>query len=356
MPKIGVISDIHFKDSLGYADHFEDRREGEKKLVLDKVREAFADCDAVVLNGDQLNSKDNSSVVIKEFVEFLESLGNKPVIILGGNHEKKGSGKSALDFLKAIEGKPNWQVFIDEIGYARIGGKNVTFLPYFHKSELGVTKNSEGTKKIMEMLASPTVVGDPTDILFVHHAISSTYTETGVDTASFDEVILDKAELEKRFKLVVGGHIHKHQHIGQTVVVGNTFTNEMGDTEKYVITIDTDTLEVTPVKLPCRPIFKVENPKTGDAEKFALKYGEDSIVRVELTKRVDDEVRAAIKKEFNDTFSAFMLLEKYPRTRKKLHFDEGVAEFSVETLLPVYAKENDIDEKKLAKAWEIINK
>lgn len=59
-------------------------------------------------------------------------------------------------------------------------------------------------------------------------------------------------------------------------------------------------------------------------------------------------------KEKLKKFDAYLLLEQYPRERKKVHFEEGMLEFSTEKLLEIYAKEREVDVKKLMLAWDII--
>ena len=83
--KIGVVGDMHMREKLGYADYFEDKRTKEKEGVLDYIVDKFKECSAIVFLGDQLNSRNNTSEVIKEFVSFVERFANKEVYILAGN-------------------------------------------------------------------------------------------------------------------------------------------------------------------------------------------------------------------------------------------------------------------------------
>src|ERR1035437_694588 len=161
--KILCIGDLHFKDSLGYAEYIPDGRVSEKKEVLDFIVESAKDCDGVVLMGDNFNSKNNSSEVNRQFVEFIERFWDKEVYILSGNHEKRGDGKTAIDFLAEIN-KGNWYIFTDP-GSVVIGTLKLDFLPYMLKSELGVETNEEAAKLMTKNLSGG-------DILFIHHMIS----------------------------------------------------------------------------------------------------------------------------------------------------------------------------------------
>lgn len=83
--KILAVGDLHFKDSLGYADCLEDRRVSEKESVLSFIVDQAEDCEVIVFCGDQLNARNNSSSVLKNFVGFLERFKNKQVFIIAGN-------------------------------------------------------------------------------------------------------------------------------------------------------------------------------------------------------------------------------------------------------------------------------
>ena len=341
---IGVIGDLHLKEKLGYADYFEDKRTKEKEGVLNYIVDSFKDCDSIVFLGDQLNSRNNTSEVIKEFVTFVERFSNKNVYILAGNHEKKGDGKSAIDFMKEVE-KPNWHIITDKVVGKKIGKLTTVFCPYFSKAELGVDTNEEGEK----LLTADVVGYEKPDILFHHHAVTDTETGGGISTSIFDEIVLPKKTLEKIYKLVVGGHVHKPQIIGRTVVSGSVFTNEVGETEKFVYTIDEETLKVESLPLPVRPIHKLTDPT--DAELKKIK--KDSIVKVELTKKIKADELMELKEKLGK-FDAYVMLENYPTERKKVNFEDGMLDFGIENLLTEYAKQNKISKEKLLKAWEVV--
>ncbi len=340
MSKIGVISDSHFKDRLGYADFFDDGREGERQAVLEAVEEAFKDCDFVIFNGDDLDKKNNTSETLRMFMSFVERFRGKQVILNAGNHQKFGDGKSALDFLQEIESAPALAITKPLHLFPTDG--RWTICPYFHLSELEVETVEEGSKKVMEMLPGG-------DILFVHHAISGTKTISGIPTDLFHEIVLPKEELEKRYKLVIGGHIHAPQDNGRTHVVGCTFSNEVGDDKKRVITIDSETLEVTSHWLPVRPILKLENPTVEQLNRLPT----EAIIKAVLTHKYDEHDIRDLKEQL-ETFSAHMLLEQVPHERKKLHFEDGVLDFSVDNLLSTYAVERKVDLEKLKYAISLL--
>lgn len=334
---IGVIGDLHFKEELSYADLFQDRRENEKNKVLDHIVNSLIDCDQIVFLGDQLNSKNNMSEVIKNFISFVERFGKKEIYIISGNHEKKGDGTTAIDFMREVN-KPNWHI-ITKPCEEKIEGLSVSFLPYMNKFEMKTEDNSESTKKIVKGLGGG-------DILFHHHSVSGTKTESGMVTDFFNEPVLPKAVIEKKYKLIVGGHIHKYQKQGKTIVSGSIFTNEVNESNKYILKIDKD-LKVENIALPGRQIYGLKDPQVSDLKKISG----GSIVKVVITdKKIDKE---ELEKEMA-RFDAYVLLEQYPNERKKIYADSGVIDFSVENLLSLYAKERGIDVNLLMEAYEEI--
>lgn len=336
--KIAAIGDIHFKESRGYADYISDRRIPEQQEILDFIFEQSKDCDKVVLLGDSLNGRNNPSRVLKEFVEFLERFKDKQLYILAGNHEKFGDGRSAIDFLKEIKGK-HWTVITDTI----LDEDGITFCPYFTRPEVGAKDSKQAATKIQSKLK-------PNKILFVHHAISESKTTHGGKTDLFDEAVLNRKTLEKKFELIVGGHIHQPDYTGKTIVTGSVFCDEVGELGKNMWIIDSkkDKIDVTPVRLPGRGIFKVENPAKAAIDKIPP----SSIVKAIVTKKGTD-IEAT--RELLRKFDAYVLVEQYPRERKKVHFEEGMLEFTVEQLLGEYAKQKKLDVNVLKRAWAAIN-
>ena len=336
MSKILVIGDMHLKDHLGYSEYIEGGRQNEKDEVLELIVNQSRDCDYVVFLGDLFNSKNNSSEVNRQVVQFLERF-DTDIYIISGNHEKKGDGTTALDFLKEVTNK-GWKIYSD-IEKIKLFGKEICFLPNMLNSELGVNNRDDAVEEILKRIGTG-------DILFAHHAISGT-TFNGIKTEILSEVVLPKEVLEKNFKLVVGGHIHDPQEVGRTVIAGSSFTNQVGEVERFIWKINDD-LSVEKINLPCREIHKIENPTIESLSKIK----KDSIVKAILTKKggmdIDD-----LKKELSK-FDAYLLIENYPSKRKKAHIEEGAFDFSIEALLELYAKEKKVDAKLLLKGLELI--
>jgi len=348
---LGIIGDMHWKPDLGYADFIKDRREEEKKEILDFIVSSFSNCDTIILLGDQLNGRTNSPEVIREFVKFIERFDGKKIYMIAGNHEKKGSGKSAIDFLGEIK-KPNWTIITNKTEKHSIGTISAVFCPYFTKSELEVEKNEEAIKAIFEKL-------DPADILFHHHTMAFGGKIAGLplDINQLPEPVLPLEDLQKNYKAIFGGHIHKpYTKFENAIVTGSVFNNEVGETQKYIWKIDetrTDDLINTTqqIALPGRSILKMEDPTNEELEKI----GADSIVKVIITKEKTEDELSALKEKLK-RFDAYILLERIPKQRKKMHYSEGesILEFNLIDLLKLYASEKNIPFKELSRGLDII--
>jgi len=336
---IGIISDFHLKEQLSYNEYIDDGREQEEQNILNFIVNSFKDCKSIVFIGDIFDSRTPSSTVIKKFVNFIEQFNKKKLYIVAGNHDKLYCGKkSSLDFLKEVKGK-NWHIITDEITNI----DDFTFVPYFSRQQLEVETNEKAEKLLMERLK-------PNKILFVHHAISGSKTNS-VMTDLFNEIVLPKKELEKKFKLVVGGHIHNPSISNNTIITGSIFTNDVNETEKYIWKLNTDTLENEQIKLPCRPIYKLENPTDKEIEELP----KNAIVKTVITKKLSAIKMGELKDKLKK-FDAYILVEQIKGERKKLHYSEGesLLEMSINKLLEIYSKEKGISLSKLLNGFELI--
>lgn len=341
--KIGIIGDFHAKDNLSYYEYIKDQRKSEKREIMDFIVDYFSDCNSVVFMGDNLNSKNNSSETIKDFIQFVERFNDKDVYIIPGNHEKRGNGKSAIDFMKEIN-KPNWHV-ITTPGFVKVYNHQMYFLPYMSLPELEVSNNLEGRDSILSHMDKNT---EHRKYLFAHHAISDTFSNGGISTNTFNEIILPKKQLESLFEKVFAGHIHKPQEDGNTVITGSVFNNEAGETEKFVWKVNVDTNNIEKGKLPGRPIYKFENPSI----KTLQELPSSGIIKVVVTSR---DVNIENIKEELKRFDCHVLLEHYPNERKKIHFDEGALDFSINNLLKMYSEEKKIPLDKLMRGMLAIS-
>ena len=331
--KILIFSDLHLSDTLPYNDIV--NREQEKKEILDFLVEKAKNCSSVILGGDSMNKRNNSSKVIREFTEFLERFEDKKLYILGGNHTKKPDGTSAKDYLKEIKNK-NWKIITDKIETI----ENIDFCPYFSKAELGVKNNEEGQKMIMSKLKG-------NKILVAHYAISDSLTGTGQNTNVFDEIVLPRKELAKRYGMVVAGHLHKSSLKDNVLITGSVFSREANEKPKYIWKLDKETLKIEKIALLGRKIYSFENQVNFN------EISKNSIVKVVITDRKLKEKIPEIKKELEE-FDGHTLSESYPRARKSIKFEKDLLEMTTEDLLKIYSRTRKISLEKLLEGWALV--
>ena len=328
---IGVIGDFHQKDELSYAEYFSDRRNGEKKEVLDKIVESLSDCKTIIFLGDCFNSKNNSSESIKQFVSFLERFAyTTEIIFLSGNHEKKPDGKWI------VVNKPI-MVITDK--------KTCWLCPYMYRSEIdGATTQQDVSNALRENFEQySSSIGNNVDFVFAHHAITGTNTANG-SVSSLNEPVLDAAWF-KVVKRVFGGHIHQPQDYDNVTITGNVFTQETGEDFKYVYRINDDN-SIDSIKLPVRPILKVENP----TEEKLASIPQYAIVKAVIT---DRSVNVEKTSELLLRFDASLIVEKYPN-EKRASVDHNDFSFDTEHLLREYAKHKELSPETLLKGYNLI--
>lgn len=345
--KILIIGDAHFKTELPYASLFEDGRKNEWNEMISFIFGKAKDCDEVVLMGDNFNTRHNHSGVIKDFVSFLNGFGKKNIHILRGNHETYGLS-SALDFIKEI-GKENWNVYLTK-ETQKIGDVNITFLPFMTPAMLDSKDSSEASKKLMDELENG-------DILFAHHGITGASVHGNL-VDLFNEVILDKSIIEKKFKKIFAGHIHNSQILSKkTIMTGSIFTSEMGEHEKSIWILDTNNMEVEEYKLPVRGIYKVDN--FTKAMSMPKEIPEHSIVKIIITDsaliEIDERSKLALREMLFSKYDAHIVVEERKRERRKVDTGKVGIDLSIDNLIKVFAKSKGIRYTDIQEGLKIIN-
>lgn len=339
--KILIVGDQHFKLDLPYSSYFEDRRRGEWEGVKNKIHEVAKGCDAVVLLGDNLNSKHNNSAVLEEFSWFLRGFGAKELHIIAGNHERFGS-KTAIDFLKKLS-PPNWHIYTEPqkaqiaTGIAFWG----MFVPFLTPAMVGAKDKEDGVIKAIEAL-------DSANIAFFHQGITGASVH-GQLVDLFNEIVLPQEDVELLFDRIFTGHIHGHQELSEkTTLTGSLFTSEVGEEKKYIFVYDTDTKLTEKIEMPERGIYKVTLP--GDVLKVeSIPSG--SIVKCYVT---DHQVSLDETKDLLKRFDASIIIEKYPAEREKLHFEDGALDLSLDNILKVYSEAKGIPFEALQRGIEML--
>lgn len=356
LKKIGVISDIHLRESMPYAECVADRREQEKNEILDFAVQTFIDeqCDAVVLNGDVLNSRVNSAAAISDLIGFMERLSSAgmKVIVIGGNHEAMGDGTSALDFLKGIKGK-DWVIATDSV--VRLDGDNnresIVLCPYFQRAAIKAQDTVQWHDTIMSHLDK----FSPADVLFIHHSISGCGVSDYVSTDSFSEPVLDAARLAEQFKCVIGGHIHRQGDYENNVhVVGSAWASEANDTPKRIMTVEIchDGVRTTSFPLPGRQIHGIKNATAADLASLPV----HDIIRAECDLSVIGQQGLAELREALSRFDGYVLEERVGGSREATTV-EGMTSremLTLPNLLREYALARGIDMEKLSRGMSLV--
>jgi DNA repair exonuclease SbcCD nuclease subunit len=338
--KLLIVGDLHFRPELPYAAAFDDGRRGEWNKALETIHKASENADAVVLMGDNLNTRHNHSTVIREFVEFLKGFGDRDVHILIGNHERYGDS-TALDFLERMEHE-RWHVYSILSQCIDIGDNvKATFVPFMTPWLAGGTGDLvKDTETFMSVLKE-------SDVAFFHQGITGAVTH-GTMVDLFNELVLPADGLKKLYKRVFSGHIHQHQELDDVITMtGSVFTMEVGDYTKFVYLYDTKTNTTERIQLPVRGIYKLVNGEYSND-----KIPENSIVKCELTERDVHDVDTV--KKVLSRFDASVLIEKYPSERKKIDIQGASIGLDLDSLLQMYAKAKDLSYNTLKEGLDLL--
>ncbi len=346
--RILVVGDQHFRYEQAYASAISDGRKGEWEAIKKTIHDTAKNCDAIVLMGDNFNSRHNHSSVIKEFIDFLNGFGDKEVHILAGNHERYGTS-TALDFLDRVQHK-NWRVYLNPT-QTKVAGQEAMMIPYMTPALLGVETKEEGVKAIVDAFPR-----SAWPLAFAHHGVAGARIH-GMPIDFMNEIVLPQKELEQHFSHVFAGHVHGKQHIFPSIyMTGNITTNEVGELEKSIWIYESDgtiDVEVKEVKLPVRGIYKFEIGSTDEDSVIfdLLALDSNSIVKVFVLSR---EVDMEDLKKVLQRFDASIIIEQYPNEREKVHFEEGGMDLSVENLLKLYAEAKGLPHSDLLEGFNII--
>jgi predicted phosphodiesterase len=293
--------------------------------------------------------------VIRDFVEFVSSFPPEKLIIVSGNHERFGDGRTALDFLKAID-KP-WKVLTSGVSSVPVEVKreneslvvNLRFIPYQTKLDWQVETDEEAAQKMVDEIGQCSIV-------FAHHAVKHD-SVSHITTDFFNEPILDSNEMFKFTDMVVIGHIHEPKLIESNGKIflrtGAVFTNKVDETHRSIWTIEIDNegnKKVIEHELPVRGIYKVFNPTVESLEKISS----HSIVKIVVTDRSIDSL--ALKNYASERFDGSLVVESYDTERNAVTIEGDVIDYSIEKMIHKYAEAKSMDASMLLRGYEMIRK
>ncbi len=215
MVSLAFIGDCH----LGYRHRFRTQRLRDYvKSFEEAVRKALnMDPDAVVFTGDLVHHSRPDPVsmrtVLKKLIEVAESC---PVIVCIGNHEIEGHlGTTYTPLYSDVH--ENIHVLSSESPHTvlKIGRKNIGF----HGFEY--TRSRERAEDMLRSV-SANLEGD-VNILCIHQAVERYLNPHEISLSALREVA-------PSYDLIVSGHVHRHQPIGEVSDVTPAFY--CGSTER----------------------------------------------------------------------------------------------------------------------------
>jgi DNA repair exonuclease SbcCD nuclease subunit len=342
--RILIVGDLHFRSELAYASSVKDGRQSEWEGVKSTIHVSAKSCDAVVLLGDNLNQKNNSSAVLKEFVEFLNGFGDKEIHILVGNHERQGAA-TALDFLDKVA-HPKWFVYAVPT-QTKVAGQEAMMIPFVTPALLGVETKEAGIEALIKTFPSSAI-----PLAFGHHAVGGSKLNN-LPVELLNEIVIPQKAMEQHFSHSFCGHIHQRQHLFPSIyMTGSIQTQEVGSHSKSIWVYESDgsiDVSVEEIALPVRGIYKIVWEERNAMEEIPS----NSIVKCYVTNR-DTDIEEVNK--FLSNFDASIVVEQYPSERAKVNFAESKLDFSVESLLKMYAEAKKVSYSDLMDGFNLIKK
>jgi hypothetical protein len=340
--KVAVVGDLHVKGSYGYAASFPDRRESERQAIYEEIRRNCEGTELVVLLGDVFDGRSNPSGSIREFTAFLESLGDRHVVIMGGNHDTFSDGSGALDYIREIRGK-KWHVVTGDPETLTAGGKTLHFVPYMRCTHTGHKDVAELTEWIM------TSIPTGCDMVFTHHAVSSSRMNHGSTDLLKGEPVLPRERLKASCVRSFHGHIHRPSNDESTFVVGSVMNEEVGeDGRKSMAVASPSTGLVVSFELPGRSLWKVEAKTLEEGMEAAA--GKD-FARISLSERPSDSEISALPKNIEIVVAPKERKETDAKPSEDLSRDS----LTPEKLLSKYAKNKNVSEERIQRGWALVS-
>ena len=230
-----VFTDLHLKNYSSYSSILPNginSRLQEGLDVLDQIKryanEHSAEyCinlgdlfDRVLVNPEELN------LTYRKLLEF-----RCKIIMLLGNHDYIRRRNSKWSVLEVLESDKIH--IVKDVERKEIGGRSIGFIPY--------TEEREFIEDAMNM--------EGTDILFIHQGISGFNPGTGISLKTNIPINVFRGN-----KLVVSGHYHKYQKLGDFMYLGSPIQHNFGEegNESHIMLLRTKSLtyDLLPIRSP----------------------------------------------------------------------------------------------------------
>jgi DNA repair exonuclease SbcCD nuclease subunit len=271
-------------------------------------------CQFVALPGDIFHTNSPTDHQIGLFISALNILRDKPikVFIVPGNHECRHKGRSCLSFLKELkDGYPNVNL-IDDIKTVRVweskannGSIYFTFIPYFYKTHIDETKYKsvqEYINKKCEKIQNK-IPMYAKHIVFSHLLVEGTIVgseESMLKRANlFVPDVLTKKNQYGVFPIVINGHQHTKNRIGNIRIIGSPIFCRFDEKEehKYFVQLRIPTVPFNNPKIikymrtPCHKFeeFDIDLLEGNTEETIkSIRPRKNSIVKLNVTCRDTD--------------------------------------------------------------------
>ena len=224
--KFAFTADLHLKM---WNDKFFDAERTPLKLteILNSVKQMCDYCmknkiENVIIGGDVNDLKQivhyRSFVMLKE---ILEHYYNLHFFVIHGNHDSAGR-EDLYSSIQLLDGPSNVSTFVEKTII-----EDITFLPWSGN------------------VAEEVYNCEPNKILISHFGINEAQLSSGISVKT--NIKLNDL---KKFDLVLLGHYHKPQQVGNVYYVGSPIQLNRGEAneEKRFLVVDTETLEVKSIE------------------------------------------------------------------------------------------------------------
>lgn len=325
MPKIGFISDIHFKlhkRSNKFLPHIVKSIEKFEQLCEERA------VDCIMIGGDLFHIKDVISIEAQNVaLDSLRNIMRKfPTYVITGNHDVFTKKDNSVNNVKIFASDC---FFYQDYGYKDFSDSRWHFLPFF-PDEVYVDKMSTAqlhpTKK---------------NYLLTHVGLRNFSVENGHEDVWSE---LSAEIFEDKFYRVFSGHYHSHQTRGSVTYISSPFESHFNDPGPHgFLFYDTTTDGIEFVQNELSPRF-ISVELTKQNLDF-LKTIENSFIKLTISKHIDSQMLLKYKnrllvKNFDVQFDFNMSSNSIKEIAIAKDWDDFVHE-SPEELLKSYVNNNN---------------
>jgi DNA repair exonuclease SbcCD nuclease subunit len=309
--KILVIGDPHFKG--------EEKNRPGNKLQTDKMRSATLDLinerkpDRIVITGDTLDRFNRIDCIAQaDAIEWIYEIAKQKneqeepveVDVLVGNHDRPSNEDYMTNYhpFTGIRNQKNIHI-INEIRdvYCKELENYFMFIPYVPNGRL-----DDAIRKLMISADEPEAPKQDIEIFLDKYATVFAHQE--VKGAKYNNIVSEHGDKWPETRpLLVLGHIHNYQRIGENIIyVGTPMQHDFGDLTKKTVSLFT---------------YNKDNPKHPIEERISLGLKERKVVHLDTSEaarwKYDDKYLWKLHISGTDSAIAlFLQSNKYKKLKK----------------------------------------